>query len=350
MVDDDRWRPRCRTPRGLVLPVAIDPAGLAGPTRGQAQGPRWRRTSRNLYVPASAPACPEQRVVEAAGLLPGGAMVTGWAALRLFGGGFFDGLGADGRSLIAVPLLVGQRSRPRPAPGVRWVRDSALPDRPWTRAGVRCAPPERAVLDAMRLAGDLREAVVALDMAAAAEITSVRRVRAALDGEVRRPGWALVREALGLADEASRSPAETRTRLVYVLDAGLPAPLVNCGVHGPDGRLLAVADLLDDEAGVAGEYDGALHRGRSRHRRDNDRLEAFKAVGIETFTVVAGDDRRTVVDRMLAAHLRAARADRAGRPRRWRVRPPTGPTLDERLDRRDLAERLADQPTRRRAG
>ena len=47
------------------------------------------------------------------------------------------------------------------------------------------------------------------------------------------PGWLgvpLARAALELADEHSRSPAETRMRLIWTQHAGLPRPLVNCEV------------------------------------------------------------------------------------------------------------------------
>jgi hypothetical protein len=62
----------------------------------------------NAYVPASFDAeLPEQRIVEQAVRLRGGA-VTGWAALRLAGAAYFDGLAGDGRTRKPVPLAVGR--------------------------------------------------------------------------------------------------------------------------------------------------------------------------------------------------------------------------------------------------
>ncbi len=49
-----------------------------------------------------------------------------------------------------------------------------------------------------------------------------------------------------LASEHSRSPNETRLRLIVELDAGITALHVNCPVHDRDGRLLGIADLLDE--------------------------------------------------------------------------------------------------------
>ncbi len=335
----DQWRPRCDRPDGIVLPARLDPGGRAGPTRGQSRGRAWRGIGRGFYVRADAPDVVEQRIVELAMLLPVGGMVTGWAALRLFGGGFFDGLGPDGATTLDVPLLVGHGTRIAVRAGARVLRDSRLPESVLV-LGVPCASPERAVYDAMRLAADVREATVVMDMAAAAEITSIRRVAAFVERQARRPGVAQVRRALALASEHSRSPQETRMRLVWILDAGLPPPLVNCQVRDLAGGLVGVADLLDVEAGVAGEYSGALHRDRARHRKDNDRLERFRGVSLETFTVVAGDDVATQVARMHAARGRALRLP--GGERRWVVPPldPREQTLDQRLDERDLVAEI----------
>ena len=76
---------------GVVAPVPADPSGQAGPTRRQAAGPGWRRSSRGLYVPAHVTETPEQRVVEvAATFRTSGLAVTGWAALRWRGSRPFE--------------------------------------------------------------------------------------------------------------------------------------------------------------------------------------------------------------------------------------------------------------------
>ena len=101
---------------GLVWPVCVDPAGETGPTRGQARGPGWRTTSRGLFVAATVSSeLVEQRILEAYAGAGEGAVVTGWASLRLQGGGYFDGLAPDGWSQLPVPLAAnGGRVRPRP--------------------------------------------------------------------------------------------------------------------------------------------------------------------------------------------------------------------------------------------
>ena len=66
-----------------MRPVPIDPAGVDGPTRGQAQGPGYRQTSAGLYVPASVDAnVVEQRILEQAARIRTYGAITGWASLR----------------------------------------------------------------------------------------------------------------------------------------------------------------------------------------------------------------------------------------------------------------------------
>ena len=140
-------------------PVRIDPAGRTGPTKGQAQGPRWRRTSEGLYVPAAVDdALVEQRIVEQGARLTRGA-VTGWAALRLLGGGYFDGLARDGRTRCPVQIAAnGDRIAPSREADVR--RVAVAEEDVVIRYGVRCASAERALFDAVRWAATLEERVV----------------------------------------------------------------------------------------------------------------------------------------------------------------------------------------------
>src|SRR4051794_16942740 len=235
-----RWEPGGPAPTGLVVPVPVDPLGIGGPTRGQAAGPHWRRTSHGLYVPADVDgSMPEQRILEQATRLPPEGAVTGWAACRLHGASFFDGLLPDGCTRMPVPLVVGPQRRIRRDDNVTVSYERlGVVDRV-TRYGIACATVRRGLFDAMRGADSVREAVVSMDMMAAAELTSIRRMR---DYCATRPGWAGVRQmraALDLASEDSRSPNETRMRLVWVLDAGLPVPAVNQPVYdlrGPAAR------------------------------------------------------------------------------------------------------------------
>jgi very-short-patch-repair endonuclease len=347
MRQSSAWEPICSPPRRLVRPVRCDPTGRMGPTPNGSRGPHWRRTSRGLFVPADVDdSVPEQRILEASALLPPDGVVTGWAALRLARAAYFDGLEPDGRTRRSVPLLIGPGQARRPRRGVSWLRDRILPEETWIRSGVPCARPQRALFDEIRKQSDDRAAVVSLDMAFAATLTSLRRMRAYLDGHDRWAGITIARRAWALADEDSWSPGESRTRLTWMLDAKRPRPLTNRQVFDQHGRLLGIADLLDPEAAVAGEYDGGEHARPRRRARDAAKDSAFRDHGLEVFRVTAYDEHvpGAVADRIDAAYRRAAH-NRI--PRRWTLTPPSGwphpVPLDGRLQLEEVLQEFRER-------
>ena len=263
--------------------------------------------------------------------------MTGWAALRVQGAAYFDGYAPDGRVRLPVPLLsprqLGETSTST-ASRARLRNDEVV-----IVHGIPCARVERALSDEIERIGEIREAVVAIDMACAARLTSLRRLRAYARRRLRGARRSHLLSALDLADERSRSPQETRMRLVWMLDAGLPRPVCNPIVYSLAGDVLGCPDIFDPESGVGGEYDGTAHRSRDRHRRDVERGDRFRTCDIETFTIVAGDTKGTQVARMRAAHERAS--SHSDRPRRWTIVPPPGAwtpatvPLDEELNATD---------------
>lgn len=316
------WQPRAQTPPRLVRPVRVDPAGVSGPTKPRAAGPRWRRTSAGYYVPAEVrDDVPEQRILEQSMRLPPGGAVTGWAACRLLGANLLDGLAPDGRTRLRVPLWVGDLVQLTEDDKVSVHRDLLRTDEITVRHGIACARPLRAVFDEARFAADEREAAVAIDMAAAAELVSLQQIARYLLTKAGTRGVRQVRAALELADEGSRSPNESRLRLIWMIDVGRPRPLVNQPVFDPSGRLLGIADLLDPEVGVVGEYDGADHRSARRHSADVDREARLRNAGLEVFRVTGPDLARPalVADRIRDA-LRRAANQRARRT--WTLEPP----------------------------
>src|SRR3954467_6307033 len=84
----------------LILPARVDPRGLTGPTEAMTRTASWRRSSPGRYVPASVALTTEQRIVEAACLLPEYGGVTGWGELHRGGGG---GRVCGGRARGAPP-------------------------------------------------------------------------------------------------------------------------------------------------------------------------------------------------------------------------------------------------------
>jgi hypothetical protein len=284
---------------------------------------------------------PEQRILEQSMRLTGGA-VTGWAACRMHGGAFFDGLRRDGRTPLPVPLNCGPLHQIRRLPGDDLRRDHLLDDEIVDVRGVRCTVPTRATFDAMRYSPDVREAVVALDMACAAEITSIGRMR---DYVGRHQAWTGVqqcRDAVVLADEWSRSPQESRLRLVWQIDAARPRPRANRPIFDLDGQLLGYPDLLDPHNHVVGEYDGDDHRAPLRHSDDVDREARFRDHGLEVFRVT-GPDLRAVGRLVNRIHTAYRLAREATCRRTWTLQPPpwwrAEPSLDERLVDRELRAR-----------
>ncbi|MFN8195229.1 MAG: hypothetical protein U0R80_13215 [Nocardioidaceae bacterium] len=302
--------------------------------------------ARGWYVPADTDSeRPEQRILEqgirVAGTFSG--VVGGWAALRWRGAAFFDGRSMTGVAQPVPLLRIGGGSPTRQ--GRAHLSSAHIgPTETDEVAGLPIASVQRAVFDEMRFAPSARTAVVPLDMAAAAGLISVDLFRAYVG---HRPSWTgvpQVRVALALASNHSRSPQETRLRVLWLVDAELPPPLVNQPVFDLGGNLIGYPDLLDEEAGLVVEYDGADHRRTERRRRDVSRADAFRDVGLEVVEVVGGQlsNRPGTVDRLLAARRRARFA--APSRRRWTLQPPpwwpVEPTLDERLARAGLVPSL----------
>lgn len=276
--------------------------------------------------------------------LPTVGAVTGWAACRLFGGSFFDGLAGDGTTPLPVPLAIGPGGNIRPHPQIVLCFDRLPLVDIVRRHGIRTVAATRGVFDAMRLAPSVRAAVVALDMAVAARVTSIERVALYTFAHPGRTNIAQVREALPLAREGSRSPKESRLRLIWEIDARLPPPELNCPVLDREsGRLLGIADLLDVHAGLAVEFDGADHRLAAQHTRDVAKDEAFRSRGLEVCRVTGLDlrDRDLVVRRLLAARGRAR--FEPPEARKW-VAAPVPDSAEREIAERELRRQLLAQP------
>lgn len=304
---------------GLVAPVRLDRTGEAGPTRGQARGPRWRTTSHGLVVPAGVEQTPEQRIVEAAAVLRDGEAVTGWGALRWEGGTWFDGT-VDGCESRDVPLVAERHLFSQPGYSVSQEflapRDIRIID------GVPVTRSVRSVTFEMRHAASLSEAIVAIDMACFSDLVSIAEVAAYLEVIGPVTGIQQARDALAQAEENSWSPRETRMRGVWTRMAGLPKPLCNVPVFTLDGRHVGTPDVIEPVWGLLAQYNGRLHVTPSRVSEDWRKDGAYRDLGLETVTMVASDwsDLNQFADRLVAAGHRAlARTT----PVLWTVEPPS---------------------------
>lgn len=305
----------------VVMPVALDQTGRTGPTTRQARGRRWRRVWRGQYVPASVdPDDVQQRVLEAAVLLPNTGAVTGWAAYAWAGAKWFAGMG-EGRAVT----LSTYGHKIVPQPGVEISAERMPPqERCWVD-GIPVTSPARSIVFEMRYAPDVREAVRWLDLALASD--HVSRVEAAAYVSTLN-GWTgvqLARDAIVLSDENVWSPTEVDLRLCWRLDLQLENIVCNRPVFDLDGRHIGTPDVLDLEAGVVGEYDGKVHLQGKQRASDIQREGRYRASGLEYVTMVSRDrfERSGFLRRTLEARSRARRLPVADRswtidlPRWW---------------------------------
>lgn len=321
----DRRRPHAweERPSGLLAPVRLDPQGKDGPTRNQVAGPRWRRTSPGRYVPASTDReCIHQHILEQGHRIGAHGAVTGWAALRFRGAAYFDGLeGRGAGGLAPVPIVTGGALL-RPDPSVLVSRAQLAECERELVEGIWVATAERALFDEVRRHGRLRQAIADIEVAAAAGLIGFTEFAAYVARRNPWTGIALAREAAALAGFGCWSRPEVGMALIWLLDAELGRPRCNVPVFDRAGRLVAIVDLLDPEAGCVGEYQGSEHKDGDRHRRDVAREQALRDVGLECFEVVGGDlgDRDLVEKRMHAARDRSL--FRAPADRLWTLDPP----------------------------
>ncbi|WP_017933032.1 hypothetical protein [Nocardioides sp. Iso805N] len=304
---------------GLVRPVSIDPAGQLGPTRGQTMSGAWRRTGHGLYLPAHIDGGGlDQRLVEIGTALPAQSALTGWAALHWLGAPWTEGTAGDG-SRLPVPILV-PNHRTRSRPGVLITAERFRPGWIHDVDGLPITAALASVCFEARHAPSLEQAVRWLDIALAADLVSLETLAAYAPLLTAWTGVQQLRDAMALACENSWSPMETEMRLLWVLRLQRHSVVANHPVF-VDGRFIGTPDLLDVEAGVVGEYDGALHLEGQRRAMDIRREGIFRRVGLE-YVMMTSADRRDPSDFLLRARDAIARAARQPGPRRWTIDPP----------------------------
>lgn len=298
----------------------------AGVSDRERDGPLWRRAFHDRYVWASTDGShPRQRIRAAASVLPAGAAIGGWAAAYLHGANELDGVEAATRALVPVPLCVGPGDRIRPRPGLHLLR-SQLDDADIVVVdGIPVTSPVRTAYDIGRGAGGRWRGLPSVRrlMNTVADVdATLRDTRTGADAVARysaaRPHWRgtpLLQRVLGLADPRAASRPESAFRVVWVVAARMPRPKVNWPIYAADGQLLAIVDLLDEEAGLGGEYDGADHRGLDQHTRDNVREELLEHHNLVIVRATSIDlYRRPVED--LVARIRSGRRRGLARDRR----------------------------------
>ncbi len=127
---------------------------------------------------------------------------------------------------------------------------------------------------------------------------SIGALRGVIRTRARHRGVVRMREAGDLVRLGSRSPMESKTRLVF-LRGGLPEPELNAAVCDAAGEWLAFGDFVWREKRVVAEFDGDFHRtDRRQWQRDVGRRESVQEAGwtyvqltARSVTVPANSDR-----------------------------------------------------------
>ncbi|MET0827582.1 MAG: hypothetical protein ABWZ89_13790 [Acidimicrobiales bacterium] len=262
-------------------------------------------------------------MVEAAALLPAYGGVSGWAALSWLGGTWFGGVDRHGE-LMPVPLAVSSGNRRRPWPGLEVSQEVVVPHHLMRRDGVRLAVPLWAVGYMMRMAPSDEAAVVAFDMAAFNDLVSIVELQQFVDTDlVARRGVERVRRVLSLLDENAWSPMEPILQLTWRQQFPDVRVLMNRPVFDSHGRFVGTPDGIDVVAGVYGMYDGGLHLAGEVRHRDIEKEAAYRRLGLEGATMMAGDlvDRQAFVGRLDDAYARAAR--KPASERAWTIETPS---------------------------
>jgi hypothetical protein len=286
----------------------------AGIPAGELRGPLWEQSfPRRWAWAATDPTHPRQRALAGAAVAPDDGAVGGWAAAYLLGATQLDGSTPDPDELQPV-LLCMPRVRQRPwHDGVRPFRSDLDAGDVVEVDGVPVTSPLRTAFDLARRARTVTEAVVRLDVMARDLDVSPSDVWAYAEERRRWRGLPLVRAACPLVDPRAASPQETRFRMLWMHEAGLPRPLCNWPVHDLDGHLLGVVDLLDPEAALAGEYDGSDHAAPERRALDHARQEQIEAHRLKVVRTAGPDltrHRLRTVQRLQARHRRGRARDR----------------------------------------
>lgn len=145
---------------------------------------------------------------------------------------------------------------------------------------------ERTLVDFGR-SSSFCSAVVALDDALHAGLTTKEALVPSLESASRRPGVASARRAVLFSDPGAESVGESRSRVI-MHTAGLPAPVSQLEVRDELGRFVGRGDFGWAEARTIGEFDGMIKYGRllrpgedagSAVQREKVREDAIRDLG-----------------------------------------------------------------------
>ena len=301
-------------------PFSLGEARAAGLTLSALRGRAWRRLGSELYCWEGVKEDAWSQLVARRELLPREAVFAGVTAAWM--------LGLDLDPIHPVEVVVPPISGIRSRSGLTVRRCEVAPHEVVTIRQLRATNLLWTLSD-LCLRYPALEALVALDMAIRARVTSTVALRRFAKTS---RGHAGVRQLRFLAELAapSESPMETRLRWLLI-QAGLPGPEVQTNLHDADGRFVGRADLYYPSARLVLEYDGGNHR--ERLVEDNRRQNLMVNAGFRLLRFTAADiySRPDVVQAqvrgaLLAPNLRYL----SGQARVWRKKRGIEGELAER--------------------
>lgn len=239
----------------------------AGLSPSSLKGRNFRRILRGVYIHASVPAHPLQRVRAALLIHPPAAFASHLSAATVYG----LPVPAYADEHVTVPTAADRRPRPELRAHVATTSDVHV------LRGLRVSSPTRMFLE---LAGilSLVEMVVVGDALVRARLTTPEEL-VHYCAAARTRGAVRARRAASYVRVEVDSPMESRLRMLIVL-AGLPEPQVNVKQYDEHGRLRFRFDLCYPELKLIVEYDGRQHRDDlDQWDRDTERRDWFDEEG-----------------------------------------------------------------------
>lgn len=240
---------------------------------------RLVRLARGVYVEADLDTVGAARRL--ASTLPENGVVGGWLAAAVQGVRDAAPHMPGAPSELAVCYLT-RHDHKRP-PGFRPLRSDVLPEEVEVVDGLRVTTPARTAYDMARFSTNTTEAVALLDLFA--WVGNPRPLlRADLEAVVQRHpksrGNPRVRLASRLMTARSRSVAESRIRMRWVLECGIDPSSILVNAMLQVGAARAELDLVDVSSGLVGEYDGPLHGEPEQRSRDAHKDAIVDQVGL----------------------------------------------------------------------
>lgn len=281
-------------------------------TRSQLRSSVWVRLLRGVYVHSSIEVTDAVRLAALRLVLPTEAVVSGLLAAWLHGV-WSPPPGREVPLTLSNPVLgdgtavLGQhRRRLTFRPDGKFAESvgcSKVDGDVVEHDGLLVTSPLRTCFDLMR---DRRlvEAVVVADAFLENGLPDWMLAAYCVDRS-RWPGVRQARLAASLARPGSRSPGESRLRMVAVL-AGFPEPWINVPVVDTNGTVIGIPDLtVPGDRPVGLEYDGAYHEEQDQlveDRRRSNRLTTLAGLPLLRYDRVAvKSERRTIVDQISQA-------------------------------------------------